>query len=404
MVKINRIIVIVLDSVGIGELPDAAEYGDAGSHTLGNIARALGGLSLPHFQRLGLGNIEPLTGIPAEKNPAASYGKMAEQSAGKDTTTGHWELMGLVLEEPFPTYPKGFPDEVIAEFTRRVGRNILGNKPASGTQIIEELGAEHLATGRPIVYTSADSVFQIAAHEEIIPIEQLYDMCTEARGMLHGKHAVGRVIARPFIGEPGNFTRTSRRKDFSRVPHLPTVLDVAKEHGYPVTFVGKIDNIFANQGLTGGNHTTNDMAGVDAVLEYMHSQENGIILANLCDCDMLYGHRNNVEGYAQALRNVDARIPALLDAVSDHDMLVFTADHGCDPTMPGTDHTREYVPLLVYGTSLKQGIHVGIRRTFADLAATMAELLELRSPKWGSSFAAHIVFQKFSGTRPQGVS
>lgn len=388
MPLIQRIIVIVLDSVGIGELPDAAAYGDEGSDTLGNLSRAVGGLPLPHFQSLGLGNIAELAGIPPSSTPLASFGKMAERSAGKDTTTGHWELMGLVLEEPFPTYPKGFPEDVVAEFTRRVGRDILGNIPASGTQIIEDFGAEHLATGKPIVYTSADSVFQIAAHEDVIPIEQLYWMCEQARDMLRGKHGVGRVIARPFIGQPGHFTRTPRRKDFSRIPHRPTMLDVAKAHGLPVTFVGKIDNIFANQGVTGGTHTTTDMAGVDATIAYMRSQANGIIFTNLCDFDMLYGHRNNIEGYAQALRDVDARIPEMLAAMRPDDALIITADHGCDPTTPSTDHSREYVPLLVYGASLKPGVNLGIRETFADVAATIAEFFSLEPPKWGTSFAS----------------
>ncbi len=391
MPAINRTIIIVLDSVGIGEMPDASEYGDTGSHTLGNIAKAVGGLQLPNLQALGLGNIENLYGVPAENAPKASYGKMAERSVGKDTTTGHWELMGLVLEKPFPTYPNGFPDDVITEFTRRIGRDILGNKPASGTQIIEELGDEHMVTGKPIVYTSADSVFQVAAHEEIIPIEQLYKICVQARSMLQGQHGVGRVIARPFIGKSGNFTRTARRKDFSRVPHLPTVLDIAKQHGYPVNFVGKIDNIFANQGLTGGNHTTNDMAGVDATVDYLRTQENGILLTNLCDFDMIYGHRNNVEGYAQNLRDFDARMPEILDAVRPKDMLVITADHGCDPTTSSTDHSREYVPLLAYGPALKSGVNLGIRNSFADVAATIAELLTLPAPKWGTSFVRELL-------------
>ncbi len=387
MSNINRVIVIILDSVGIGELPDAEEYGDVGSHTLGNIAKTLGGLTLPNLQQLGLGNIEPLEGISAVEAPTASYGKLAELSTGKDTTTGHWELMGLVLEQPFPTYPNGFPEDVLTEFTRRVGKDILGNIPASGTKIIEDLGAEHMETGKPIVYTSADSVFQIAAHEEIIPIDQLYWMCAQAREMLQGKHAVGRVIARPFIGKPGNFTRTSHRKDYSRTPHLPTLLDVAKEQGYPVIGVGKIDNIFADQGLTGGDHTTNDPAGVEATLRFMDSQENGILFTNLCDFDMLYGHRNNPAGYAQNLRDFDARLPEILNAVRENDMLVLTADHGCDPTTASTDHSREYVPLLVYGKSLKAGVNLGARESFADLAATMAEMLDLPAPKWGTSFA-----------------
>lgn len=382
----KRVIVIVLDSVGIGELPDAANYGDVGSHTLGNIATAIGGLHVPHLQQLGLGKIESLYGVAAIDSPQASYGKMAERSAGKDTTTGHWELMGLVLEKPFPTYPNGFPPEVIAEFTRRTGKEILGNQPASGTLIIEELGAAHLATGKPIVYTSADSVFQIAAHENIISVDALYELCEQAREMLQGEHAVGRVIARPFIGAPGNFTRTGHRKDFSRKPPQPTLLDVAKNIGYPVIGIGKIDNIFANQGLTGSNHTTNDMAGVDATLEYLRTQQNGIIFTNLCDFDMLYGHRNNVQGYAQALRNFDTRVPELLAALRDEDMLVITADHGCDPTTASTDHSREYVPILVYGPVLRSGVNLGIRSSFADLAATMADYLDLPAPKWGASF------------------
>ncbi len=391
MQNINRVIIVILDSVGIGELPDAAAYGDVGSHTLGNIAREIGGLRVPHLQQLGLGNIAALHGIQAVETPQAAYGKMAERSSGKDTTTGHWELMGLVLETPFPTYPNGFPAEILSEFTRRTGKDILGNKPASGTEIIKELGAEHVASGKPIVYTSADSVFQIAAHEDVIPLEELYAMCQHARDMLQGEHAVGRVIARPFIGQPGSFTRTGHRKDFSRTPSLPTMLDIAKKHGYPVTGVGKIDNIFADQGLTGSNHTTNDSAGVDATLEFMRIQENGIIFTNLCDCDMLYGHRNNVEGYAQALRDFDARLPKVLQTVREHDMLVITADHGCDPTTPSTDHSREYVPLLVYGPGLKSGVDLGIRSSFADLAATIAEMLELQPPKWGSSFASLLI-------------
>ena len=380
----------MLDGVGIGELPDADDYGDAGSNTLGNIARAIGGLVLPHLQQFGLGNIAPIAGVLPEPNPLAAYGKMAEQSAGKDTTTGHWELMGVVLEQPFPTYPNGFPEEVIAEFTRRVDRGVLGNKPASGTQIIEELGAEHLATGKPIVYTSADSVFQIAAHEEVIPIDQLYAMCEQAREMLQGQHGVGRVIARPFIGKVGNFTRTTRRKDFSRRPPLPTVLDLAKDAGHPVTGVGKIDNIFADQGLTGGQHTTSNIDSVNKTLEYMRSQDNGIIFTNLGDFDTLYGYRNDVEGYAQALREFDARLPELIAAARATDLLVITADHGCDPTTPSTDHSREYVPLLVYGRSLKQGVNLGVRQTFADLGATIADMLRLQAPKWGASFASRL--------------
>ncbi len=385
--QIKRAIVIVLDSVGIGELPDAAQYGDAGSHTVGHIAAQVTDLALPHLQRLGLGNIAPLAGLPPSDLPTGAYGKMAERSAGKDTTTGHWELLGVALEQPFPVYPHGFPADVIAEFTRRTGKTILGNYPASGTQIIAELGATHVATGQPIVYTSADSVFQIAAHESVIPINALYALCQHARDLLHGEHAVGRVIARPFTGAAGNFTRTARRKDFSLTPPHPTLLDIAKAAGYPVTGVGKIDHIFADQGLTASNHTTNDMAGVDATLEVMRAQVNGLILTNLCDFDMLYGHRNDVIGYARALERFDARLPELLAALRPDDVLLLTADHGCDPTMPGTDHSREYVPLLIAGQGVPAGVNLGIRPSFADLAATIAELLALPAPRCGESFA-----------------
>lgn len=387
MGQIRRVIVIVLDSVGIGELPDATQYGDVGSNTLGNLARAIPDFRLPHLQSLGLGNIAPLNGVPPVDSPHASYGKMAERSAGKDTTTGHWELMGAPLEQPFPVYPHGFPPEVLDAFTQRIGREILGNIPASGTQIIADLGAEHVATGKPIVYTSADSVFQIAAHEEIIPIEQLYWMCAQAREILRGPHGVGRVIARPFIGQPGHFTRTSRRKDFSLTPPVPTVLDRAKAAGYAVSGVGKIDNIFADQGLTGGRHTTNNQDGIAATLEFMRSQPDGILLTNLGDFDTLFGHRNDVAGYAQALREFDAHVPDLLSACQPPDMLVITADHGCDPTTPSTDHSREYVPLLVYGPALQAGIDLGIRATFADVAATIADLLRLSTSVQGTSFA-----------------
>jgi phosphopentomutase len=391
MQEIHRVIIIILDSVGIGELPDAGKFGDTGSNTLGNTAHAIGGLALPHLQKLGLGNIAPVEGVSPENNPQASYGKMAELSVGKDTTTGHWELMGLVLEHPFPTYPDGFPDEVISEFTQRTGREVLGNRTASGTQIIEELGAEHIATGKLILYTSADSVFQIAAHEEVVPIDQLYEMCEQAREMLQGKYAVGRVIARPFIGQPGNFTRTSRRKDFSRKPPSLTVLDFAREKNYSVIGVGKIDNIFADQGITGGEHTTDNMDGIDKTLDYMGSEDKGIIFTNLNDFDSLYGHRNNVEGYAQALRDFDARVPELLGALRDTDVLVITADHGCDPTTISTDHSREYVPILVYGNPIKSGVNLGVRKTFADLGATIADLLHLQFPPWGTSFANMLV-------------
>lgn len=385
-----RAAVIVLDSVGVGALPDAAAYGDAGTNTLGNVARAVGGLSLPHLERLGLGNILSLAGVPPCRRPLAFYGKMAEASAGKDTTTGHWELMGLVLREPFPTYPAGFPPEVINAFQAAIGRPVLGNKPASGTEIIAELGAEHLRTGYPIVYTSADSVFQIAAHEEVIPPEELYRYCRLARQLLTGKHAVGRVIARPFRGEPGAFFRTPRRRDFALPPPRPTLLDRLQEAGKEVIGIGKIEDIFAGRGLTEVRHTTGNQAGIRETVGALRRASCGLVLTNLVDYDMLYGHRNDVIGYARALAEFDAALPEIMGAVRGRDLLVITADHGCDPTTPGTDHTREYVPLLVYRPHHPGGRSLGTRSTFADLAATLAEMFGLPAPEAGTSFWGEI--------------
>lgn len=383
---IRRVILIVLDSVGIGEAPDAARYGDEGSNTLANTARAVGGLHLPNLARLGLGKLAPIPGVPDEPHPQGAYGIMQEQSAGKDTTTGHWEIAGLILDRPFPTYPEGFPPEVIRPFEEAVGRRVLGNKPASGTAIIEELGEEHMKTGRPIVYTSADSVFQIAAHEEVISREELYRMCAVAREILQGEHAVGRVIARPFTGRPGAFRRTDGRKDFSLPPPRPTVLDLLAAKGVHVHGVGKINDIFAGRGIQTAVPTRDNMDTVDKTLEAMRSLEGpAMIFANCVDFDSVYGHRNDAPGYARALEAFDARVPELLAALQEGDLLILTADHGCDPTTPSTDHSRERVPLLVTGFGIRPAA-LGLRQTYADVAATVADLFGCPAPEAGESF------------------
>ncbi|WP_258359191.1 phosphopentomutase [Moorella sulfitireducens (nom. illeg.)] len=383
---IDRVIIIVLDSVGVGELPDAAKYGDEGSNTLGHIAARVD-LRLPNMGRLGLGNIIPLKGIAPVGAPAAAYGKMASRAAGKDTTSGHWELAGVVLDRPFPLYPHGFPPEIIEPFEKAIGRKVLGNKPASGTVIIEELGPEHMRTGYPIVYTSADSVFQIAAHEDVIPVQELYRYCKIARQLLAGEHAVGRVIARPFVGEPGHFIRTDRRQDFSLEPPRPTLLDAVKSAGYQVMAVGKIKDIFAGRGISRWIHTHDNMDGVDQTCNLMREGGRGLIFTNLVDFDMRYGHRNDVAGYAAALEAFDRRLPELLEALNEKDVLVLTADHGCDPTTPSTDHSREYVPLLVCGKHIRP-VNLGVRPTFADLGATVAELFYVSYNLDGESFAS----------------
>jgi phosphopentomutase len=391
MSAVKRVIIIVLDSMGVGELPDAAEYGDEGSNTLANTAKAVGGLSLPHMQELGLGNITSIEGVPPRDEALGAYGRMAEASAGKDTTTGHWEIAGIYSPQPLPTYPNGFPKELIEEYERRIGRKTLGNYPRSGTVIIQELGEEHMRTGYPIVYTSADSVFQVAAHEEVIPIEELYCICQIAREMLVGEHAVGRVIARPFIGEPGNFTRTERRKDFSILPPEPTLLDRLVAAGHSVMGVGKIEDIFAHRGLSQSVHSPNNMACVDQILAYMKGSQRGLIFTNLVDFDMLWGHRNNPQGYASGLQDFDRRLPEIMDTMMAQDILFLTADHGNDPTTPSTDHSREYVPLLAYGNAVKPGVDLGTRETFADLGATVAELLGIESLPFGISFAEELL-------------
>ena len=388
---IDRIIIIVLDSVGIGELPDAYKFGDEGSNTLVNTAKAVGGLNVPNLESFGLGKIGDIPGVSKGVDAKAFYGKMIEASAAKDTTSGHWEIMGVITEKPFPTYPEGFPDDVIKEFTTAIGRPILGNKTASGTEIIKELGEEHIRTGYPIVYTSADSVFQIAACEDVIPIESLYEMCDCARDILKGEHNVGRVIARPFIEENGIYTRTERRRDFSLLPPEETVLDKAVKKGYEVVGVGKIGDIFAHRGLTREIHATNNREGVLKTIESIREDFKGIIFTNLIDFDMKYGHRNNPEGYAEALELFDKSLPEIVDALKAGDVIIITADHGCDPTTLSTDHSREYVPLLVFGKKLNKPGSLGIRNSFADIGATVSEaLLESRLDK-GESFFTELI-------------
>ncbi len=388
---IDRIIIIVLDSVGIGELPDAYKFGDEGSNTLVNTAKAVGGLNVPNLESFGLGKIEDIPGVSKEVDAKAFYGKMIEASAAKDTTSGHWEIMGVITETPFPTYPDGFPDDVIKEFTTAIGKPILGNKTASGTEIIKELGEEHIKTGYPIVYTSADSVFQIAACEDVIPVESLYEMCNYARDILKGKHNVGRVIARPFIVENGNYTRTERRRDFSLLPPEETVLDKAVKKGYEVVGVGKIGDIFAHRGLTREIHASNNSEGVLKTIESIREDFKGIIFTNLIDFDMKYGHRNNPEGYAEALESFDKNLPEIVDALKAGDVIIITADHGCDPTTPGTDHSREYVPLLVFGKKLNKPGSLGIRNTFADIGATVSEALLKSKLDKGKSFFTELI-------------
>ena len=344
----KRAFVIVLDSVGIGALPDAAEYGDAGAHTLAHTARTAG-LYAPNLCALGLGNIQGAQLPFRSENPIGRYGRMAEQSPGKDTTTGHWEIAGLSLDRPFPTYPKGFPKELITAFEAAGGRKVLGNKTASGTAILDELGVEHMRTGALIVYTSADSVFQIAAHEDVVPIDELYRLCGIARGLLTGEHAVARVIARPFAGKPGAFARTKRRRDFSLPPPRDTLLDEVAKSGMTCCGIGKIEDIFAHRGLTDVDHTADNDAGIAATIEWMRKDFTGLVMTNLVDFDSLYGHRRDPEGYARALERFDEGLGQMLPLLRDGDLLVITADHGCDPTHTGTDHTREYVPLLVAG-------------------------------------------------------
>lgn len=389
---IRRFFVIVLDGVGAGEAPDAAEYGDAGSNSLGNTARVVGGLNLPNMEAIGLGNLTDIQGVPPRQETQGAYGKMQEASAGKDSINGHWELMGVVLPKPLPTYPDGFPQEVIAEFSERTGRGVLGNKPASGTEIIKELGEEHMRTGDLIVYTSADSVFQIAANEDIIPIDELYRYCRIARDMLTGEHAVGRVIARPFVGaDSASFKRTERRHDYPLAPVGETMMDKLVAAGMKVYATGKIDDLFGSRGISVTHHTVDNEESIQAGINFLQEKFTGLLFSNLIEFDMIYGHRNDPQGYADQLEAFDQRIPDIRAAMGPADIAMIVADHGVDPTTPSTDHSREYVPLLVFGEPVKPNIDLGIRASFSDLAATIAEAFDLEPPVIGKSFLSEIL-------------
>lgn len=384
MSRFGRVILLVLDSVGIGEMPDAADFGDAGSDTLGNLLRERPS-RLPNLAALGLGNIRSLEGVGPAVCPRGAFGKAALSSAGKDTTTGHWEMAGLVTATPFPTFPNGFPPRILDPFERAIGRSVLGNKAASGTEIIAELGDEHVRTGSPIVYTSADSVFQVAAHEGVIPIEELYRICEIARDQLRGGDEVGRVIARPFVGTSGAYARTSRRQDYAINPPTETLLDRLKGLGLDVVGVGKVPSIFCHRGLTDEIPGSGNMELVDRTIDAMRGASRGLIFSNLVDFDMLYGHRNDVEGYAAALEAFDARLPELAAAMRPDDLFVITADHGCDPTTPSTDHSREYVPILAFGGSVRPSTPLGTRSSLADIGQTIAQNFGT-STDAGSSF------------------
>lgn len=392
---ITRVLLIVMDSVGCGELPDAGVYGDEGSDTLGHIAEAVP-LRVPTLRSLGLDRVANIStgasrGLGAAGTPRGAFGRMAEASPGKDSVTGHWELMGIVLDRPFPTFPDGFSKATIAEFERRIGRTSIGNVVASGTQIIDELGPEHMRTGAPIVYTSADSVFQIAAHERIVPIDELYRYCDEAFDLVGRGMGVGRVIARPFVGEPGSFSRTSNRRDYALDPFEETLLDRLKAAGHPVVGIGKIEDLFAGRGLTRAIHTVSDEHGMDVVMQELATTDRGLIFVNLVDFDAKYGHRNDVPGYAANLERFDARLAALLPALTDTDLLIVTADHGNDPATPSTDHAREYVPLLVVGACVTPGADLGVRATFADLGQTVADVFGVSPLPHGTSFLSALI-------------
>ncbi|MDP2807960.1 MAG: phosphopentomutase [bacterium] len=388
----KRVILIILDGCGAGELPDAADFGDRGSNTLGNLSRAIpGGLVLPNLQAIGLGNITDIKGLPQNQSSKGCWGKLTERSQGKDSTFGHWEIAGLVTEKPLPTYPRGFPPEIIEPFKKAIGRDILANQAASGTEIIKELGDEHIKTGWPIIYTSADSVFQVACHEDIVPLDQLYGWCQKARELLTGEHAVGRVIARPFIGLSGNYQRVGgHRKDFSLKPFKLTVLDHLKNSGLQVIGVGKIHDLFAGQGLSQSIHTDDNRDGMQKILKALPEFSHGLLMANLVDFDMSWGHRNDVRGFYQGLKDFDAWLPDLLKVLTRDDLLLITADHGNDPTTSSTDHSREYAPLLVFGPGIKSGIDLGTRESFADIAATLADIFGIVGTGQGKSFWTEI--------------
>ena len=385
-----RVFLVVLDGVGIGELPDAARYGDRGANTLLHVAESAGRLRLPVMESLGLGCLLPLPNVRPLFAPRGARARLAEKSAGKDSTTGHWEMMGLVLEQAFPTYPDGFPEELLDRWSERVERGWIGNVAASGTEIISRLGARHQETGRFIVYTSADSVFQVAAHEATVPVEKLYDACRVARAMLQGEHAVGRVIARPFEGSPGDYRRTSRRRDFSLPPHAPTVMDAMVGAGRRVVTVGKVDDLFAGHGVSDAIHTKDNSEGEAVLLDLIKRPGEGLVFANLVDFDTQFGHRNDPAGFARALEQFDVTLGQMLGRLRGDEMAWVTADHGNDPTTPGTDHTREYTPLLVAGPRVRDAVDLGTRSSFADLGATVAEMFSVTMPRAGRSFLSAV--------------
>jgi phosphopentomutase len=385
--QFKRVFIIVMDSVGIGEAPDAAKFNDVGSDTLGHIAEEMNGLKMPHMGELGLSNIKTIKGITPAKKPKAHFGKMQEASNGKDTMTGHWELMGLHIDQPFRTFPEGFPPELVEELERRSGRKIIGNKPASGTEILDELGQEHIDTGALIVYTSADSVLQIAAHEDIVPIEELYDICKIARELtLDEKYMVGRIIARPFIGTSGAWERTSNRHDYALKPFGRTVMNELQDEGFDVIAIGKISDIYDDEGVTKSLRTISNMDGMDKIIETLDMDFHGISFLNLVDFDAKFGHRRDPIGYGKALEEFDQRLPEVLGKMTEEDLLLITADHGNDPVHHGTDHTREYVPLIAYHKGIKVGENLGVFSTFADLGATIAQNFKIKLPAYGKSF------------------
>jgi phosphopentomutase len=389
--SIERVILLVMDSVGAGETPDADRYGDAGSNTLGHVAEAAGGADLPTLASYGLGNILPLRGLPPARAPRGAFGKCAELSAGKDTSTGHWELAGLHIARAFPTFPDGFPEEILAPFRQRTGRGVLGNVAASGTEIIQRLGGQHVASGDLIVYTSADSVFQIAAHEDVVPVAELHEICRIAREILD-PYQVGRVIARPFVGpRPGEYVRTYNRRDFAMPPPEPTVLDRLHEAGWPVVGIGKIPDIYCGRGISEDIHTEGNLDGMQRTMEVMGRVTRGLVFVNLVDFDMLYGHRRDPGGYYACLREFDGQLAALAGAIDPgRDLVMITADHGNDPTFPGTDHTREYVPILAFGPHSAAGVDLGVRASFADVGATVADAFQVTPPPHGESFLRSI--------------
>ncbi|TRZ37676.1 phosphopentomutase [Niallia circulans] len=388
----KRVFLIVMDSVGIGEAPDAEKFGDLGAHTLGHIAEKMNGLHMPNMGRLGLSNIEAIKGIEKADKPLAHYTKMQEASNGKDTMTGHWEIMGLRIDTPFRVFPEGFPDELLQELESKTGRKIIGNKPASGTEILDELGEEHMKTGDLIVYTSADSVLQIAVHEEVVPLKELYEICELARELtLDEKYMVGRIIARPFLGEPGNFKRTANRHDYALKPFDRTVMNELKDNGLDSIAIGKISDIYDGEGVTQSLRTVSNMDGMDKLLETLHMDFTGVSFLNLVDFDALYGHRRDPIGYGKALEEYDARLTEVLPLLNEDDLLIITADHGNDPVAPGTDHTREYVPLLVYNKAISAGRELSLRETFADIGATIADNFQVALPKHGKSFLKDLI-------------